>query len=246
LVTVLSLAGTDLRAEVAAAGTPTANPAIVTRFRGGKLWLRTQHAPPNEVLEAIARKTRIRFVAVAEIRGDPLTLDIRGMPLERAIRNVLSAIRQVAGHTMSYGHDETGRTRLVEVGLFVAGAAPSSVSSGVVYGRVDSPPPSILPTVDVEAQIARMVAAGVSREQAEKVIELTQDLRGLQATPAPGTYRPEDLPAAARAELQAVIDRGVPMERAVQMLLLQQKYQTMLKEMTPIAGVAIPTPPPPR
>lgn len=245
LFAILSLAAMNVFAEVAAVPAGT-NPAIVTRFRGGKLWLRAQHAPPKEVLEAIARKARIRFVAGGEIGGEPLTLDIRGMPLERAIRNVVSAIRQVAGHTMSYGRDGSGATRLVEVGLFVAGKAPASASTGVVYGNVETAHASVLPPLDVDSHVGRMVAAGVPREQAEKVLELTKEVRGLQATPVPGTYRPEDLSAEGRTELQALVERGVPMERAVQMLLVQEKYQKMLTEITPITGAASPTPLPAR
>jgi type II secretory pathway component PulF len=80
-------------------------------------------------------------------------------------------------------------------------------------------------------------------------MNLTREVQNLQVTPVPGSYRPEDLSAASREQLQPLLDRGVPMERAVQMLLLQERYQQTLKKLQNSAGggaSATPPTPPPR
>jgi type II secretory pathway component PulF len=89
---------------------------------------------------------------------------------------------------------------------------------------------------DPEERLRRMLEAGVPRETAEKVIELTAEVQKLQATPEPGAYRPEDLSPESRQQLQPLLDRGVPMERAVQMLLLQEKYRRTLEELSTLQG----------
>lgn len=246
VIAALLVLATAVALAEAPAVAPAGAPLIVTRFRDGKLWLRTQSAPARDVLAAVGKKVRIRFVAAAEVGSDPLTLDLRGVPLERAIRRLVASIRTVAGHTTSYRREPDGSERLVEVALFVGGAPPASGPSPVVYGSEQlADPPGVTP-IDVDAQIETMVAAGVPRDQAEKVMALTQEIRRLHDTPAPGAYRAEDLSPASRERLQPLLDRGVSLERAVQTLLLQERYETMLRRITPVAGLAIPTPPPPR
>ncbi|MGH7821035.1 MAG: hypothetical protein ACREQ9_14825 [Candidatus Binatia bacterium] len=80
-------------------------------------------------------------------------------------------------------------------------------------------------------RLERMVEAGVPRETAEKVIELTAEVGKLRQPPAPGSYRPEDLSPESRKRLDALLEGGVPLERAVQSLLLQEKYQETLKDL---------------
>ena len=46
-----------------------------------------------------------------------------------------------------------------------------------------------------------------------------------------------------REQLQPLIDRGVPMERAVQMLLLQERYQETLKGLSTMQRTPLPMPP---
>jgi hypothetical protein len=211
-------------------------PRITVQFHGGKLSLRTNAAPAADVFSAVAEKTGIRFVVDSEIKPGPISIDIDGMELERAIRNLLNEVPQAAGHTMSYAPGPGGEPRLKQVTLYGPGKAPSEVGATVYQAsqEVSTPGPLALPTPDLEERMRKMIDAGVPRETAEKVMTLTREVQQLQATPAPGTFHPEDLSPATREQLQPLIDRGVPMERAVQMLLLQERYQETLKDLQKI------------
>jgi hypothetical protein len=217
-----------------------AAPARV-QFQDGKLSLAVHAASVPDVLKAVADKTGVRFVVDAAIKPGPITLDLEAMPLERAIRNLIAAIPQAAGHTMTYARGPKGAPKLVQVSLFAKGQAPSG--DATVYAASANPAPLVLPTPDLEERMNKMIQAGVPRETAEKVIGLTREVQKLQATPAPGSYRPEDLSAPMREQLQPLIDRGVPVERAVQMLLLQERYQETLKDLSKMQGSPLPTPP---
>jgi hypothetical protein len=224
-----------------------ASPSVRVEFQEGKLTLSARAAAVPDVLKAVAEKTGVRFVVDSEIKPGPITIDLQAMPLERAIRNLVTAIPQAAGHTMTYGRGPRGTQQLVQVTLFGPGKAPGEGSSTVYAASAESVTPAVLPTPDLEERMDKMVQAGVPRETAERVIALTREVQRLQATPAPGSYHPEDLSPAMREQLQPLVDRGVPMERAVQMLLLQERYQETLKDLSKIPGAQLPglvTPPP--
>jgi type II secretory pathway component GspD/PulD (secretin) len=225
-----------------AAGTPS----VRAQFQDGKLTLAARAAPAADVLKTVAEKTGVRFVVDSEIKPGVVTIDLEAMPLERAVRNLIAAIPEAAGHTMTYARDERGTPRLVQVSLFGPGKAPSE-SGSTVYAGGDVSTPAVLPTPDLEERLDKMVQAGVPRETAEKVISLTKEVQSLQATPVPGSYRPEDLSPSTRDQLQPLLDRGVPMERAVQMLLLQERYQETLKDLSkmgvPNSSALMPVPP---
>lgn len=165
----------------------------------------------------------------SELNPGAITIDIDGVAIERAVRSLVAAIPQAAGHTMSYSR-ENNQSRLTEVTIFGPGKAPAGAAA--IYEASTAPTPGPFPTPDLHERMEKMIAAGVPRETAKKVIALTQEVQKLQATPEPGSYRPEDLSAASREQLQPLIDRGVPMERAVQMLLMQEKYQDTLRELS--------------
>ena len=225
----------------------TASP-VRALFKDGKLTLNARQAPAADVLKVVAEKTGVRFVVDAEIKPGPITIDLDAMPLERAIRNLIATIPQAAGHTMTYGRGPRGTPHLVEVGLFGPGKATAESGSTVYAGAGESRTPVVLPTPDLEERMDKMIQAGVPRETAERVISLTREVQKLQATPAPGSYRPEDLSPASRDQLQPLIDRGIPMERAVQMLILQERYQEMLKDLSRVGtdgvdGFPLATPP---
>ncbi len=240
-------------ALVAAVAFPAPASGVRVQYGGGKLSVNAESAPAAEVLSAIAAKTGVRFVLDPEIKPGPLTVDIVGMDLERAIRSLVTQVSGAAGHTMTYAPAAGGRPRLKQVTLYGPGKAPAEGSS-VVYDAEQSPAlapalaPAPGPTPDLQERKQKMVDAGVPPETAEKVIDLTRQVQLLQATPLPGSYRPEDLSPAGREQLQPLIERGVPMERAVQMLLLQERYQETLKELGRVPGgadLALPQPQPP-
>src|SRR5947207_975680 len=139
-------------------------------------------------------------VATIAMKTGPITIELEAMPLERAIRNLVTAIPQAAGHTMTYAHGGKGAPKLVQVSLFAKGQAPSG--DATVYTASAEPAPLVLPTPDLEERMDKMIQAGVPRETAEKVIGLTREVQKLQATPAPGSYRAEDLSPAMREQLQ--------------------------------------------
>jgi hypothetical protein len=226
---------------------------VHVQFQDGKLSLAAIAAPAADVFKAIADKTGVRFVVDSEVKPGPITIDLDAMPLERAIRNILAAIPQAAGHTMTYAREPRGEPLLVQVTLFGPGKAPAERGS-TVYSASDrsievlgdrpgarlATAPAVLPTPDLEERKEKMIQAGVPRETAERVIKLTRDVQNLQATPAPGSYRPEDLSPASREQLQPLLDRGVPLDRAVQMLLLQERYQQTLKKLQNTPGGGAP------
>jgi hypothetical protein len=189
-----------------------ASPSVRVQFEDGKLTLSARAAAAPDVFKAVAEKTGVRFVVDSEIKPAPITIELEAMPLERAIRNLIVAVPQAAGHTMTYGRGRRGTPQLVEVTLFGPGKAPGEGSSTVYAASGQSVAPGVLPTPDLEERMDKMVQAGVPRETAERVIALTREVQKLQATPAPGSYRPEDLSPAMREQLQPLIDRGVPME----------------------------------
>jgi hypothetical protein len=223
------------------------DPASI-RFENGKLWLNVRDAPAADLLKAVAQKTGVRFVVDAEVNPGPISLALDGMPLERAIRNLVAAMPQAAGHTMAYAPTKQGGTRLVKVTLFGPGKTTAGARSAV-YGDGEEPrtasaaSPGALPTPNLDDRMDKMLAAGVPRETAEKVIRLTKEVQQLQQTPKPGAFKPEDLTADSREKLQPLVDRGVPMERAVQMLLLQERYQDTLKDLQTTPGAATSAPP---
>ncbi len=235
--------------SASAAGEPAQGAQIVVRYRDGKLWLRTAHAQAADVLRAVSRKTRVRFAAASEVEAAPLTLDIRGTPLETAMRMIVSSIPKVAGHTMVYARAADGRERLVRVNLFVAGRPPSAIAPEVVYGSSDPTPGAEAagpapPPIDYDAEVDRLVAAGVDRVQATKVMELTREVRRLRELPSSGPSRVEELSPKSVALLQGLLDQGIPPERAVQMLLVRDRYESALPGATP--GTVLPTPVPSR
>jgi hypothetical protein len=221
--------------------------APVVRYQDGRLWVRANGVAAPDVFSAIAQRTGVRFVVDKELSPGALTIDVDGLELERALRAIVASIPQAAGHSMSYTSDADGTARLSEVSIYGPGKKIAGTGSEVYEAPTPAAPVPI-PTPDLQERMDKMIAAGVPRETAEKVIELTVEVQKLQATPEPGSYRPEDLSPASREQLQPLIDRGVPMERAVQMLLLQEKYQQTLKDLSNTPGLAagqVSLPPPP-
>ena len=225
-------------------GSAIGAPPVKAQFHDGKLSLNARAAPVPDVLKAVADTTGVRFVVDGGIKPSSITIELESMPLERAIRNLIAAIPEAAGHTMTYGRNSKGTPRLVQVSLFGKGQAPGG--DATVYAAAAPPAdPLAVATPDLEEKMDKMIQAGVPRETAERVIGLTREVQKLQATPVPGSYRAEDLSPATRAQLQPLIDRGVPLERAVQMLLLQERYQDTLKDLSAMKGGSpLATPPP--
>jgi hypothetical protein len=199
------------------------------RFEEGRLWVSCRETPVPDLFAEIARATGIRIAVDRELHPAPVTVRVEGLDLERALRNLVAAVPEAAGHTMSYERTTDGSTRLTSVAIFGPGKAPAGTG---VY----EPGAASIAAPDPEERLRRMLEAGVPRETAEKVIELAAEVQKLQATPEPGAYRPEDLSPESRQQLQPLLDRGVPMERAVQMLLLQEKYRRTLEELSTLQG----------
>jgi hypothetical protein len=229
---------------IAALALSASGETVHVQFEGGKLSLAARAATVADVLKAIADKTGVRFVVDAEVKPGPITIDLDAMPLERAIHNLLTVIPQAAGHSMTYARDPRGEPLLVQVTLFGPGKTPAEGGATVYSASERLATPVVVATPDLEAGKDKMIQAGVERQTAERVINLTRDVQNLQVTPVPGSYRPEDLSPASREQLQPLLDRGVPVERAVQMLLLQERYQQTLKKLQSIQAGKTPVPRP--
>jgi hypothetical protein len=202
--------------------------SLETRFEKGKLWVSAHTVGAPELFADVAAKTGVRFVIDSELRPPPLTIDIDGKDLERAIRMLIAGVPGAAGHAMAY---QPGRPpRLKEVSIFGAGKAPSSMSADVYEAGPKPPPP------DLEKQQREMVAAGVDPHAAASIKTLGNAF-GLGSTPAPGSYRPEDLSPDLRAKIPTLLEYGLTTEQAVQQLTIQQQYRETMKGLTGMDGM---------
>src|SRR2546421_6025409 len=208
-------------ALIAASWLSAAAASLETRFENGKLWVSAHTVGAQELFKAIAAKTGVRFVIDSELRPGPLTVDIDGKDLERAIRMLIAGVPGAAGHAMAY---QPGTPpRLKEVSIFGAGKAPSSMNADVYDGA---------PAPDLEKQQREMIAAGVDPQTAASVKKLGTAFLGLGSTPVPGSYRPEDLSPDLRAKIPALLQWGLTTEEAVQRLTMQQEYTAAMKGLT--------------
>jgi hypothetical protein len=220
------------------------------RFESGRLWLRAHRTRASDLCESIRQRTGVTVTLDPPLAAAEMTIDIEGIAIERAIRSFASAIPGAAGHSLSYARGRDRRMRLVGVRVFAPGAARAPLPTPTRAPAVASAPalPSPVATADAEQRLQRMIDAGVPPGTAERVMELTREVQSLQATPVPGSLSPDDLGPEARAQLPALVDRGIPMERAVQMLLIQDRYRQALDELrrSQASGNALPdvTPPP--
>jgi len=202
--------------------------SLETRFENGKLWVSAHKVGAPELFADVAAKTGVRFVIDSELRPPPLTVDIDGKDLERAIRMLIADVPGAAGHAMAY---QPGKPpRLKEVSIFGAGKAPSSMNADV-YEAGTSPAP------DLDKQQREMIAAGVDPHTAGSIKTLGKAFLGLGSTPAPGSYRPEDLSPELRAKIPTLLQNGFTTEQAVQQLTLQQEYREAMKGLTGMDGM---------
>jgi hypothetical protein len=211
---------------------------VRARFEGDRLWLNARDAPAAQVFSAIAERTGAKFVVDKEIKPGSITIDIEGIEFDRAIHNLVNAIPEAAGHSVSYDRNDAGVSRPAVVMIFGGGK-----SAGPASSEDSSPEPAAAvyqaePTPDLDERMQRMIDAGVPRERAEKVTNLSRELQRLKSTPVPGTYSPEDLAPESRQQLDGLVQRGVPMERGVQMLLLQEWHQQTMRELSQAFGAA--------
>jgi hypothetical protein len=198
------------------------------------LWLNARDAPAAEVFSAIAERTGAKFVVDKEIKPGSITIDIEGIEFDRAIHSLVNSIPQAAGHSVSYERDDAGGSRPAVVMIFGGGKPGGPPSAEEPAAAIYQPEP----TPDLDERMQRMIEAGVPRERAEKVTNLTRELQRLKSTPVPGTYSPDDLKPESREQLDSLVQRGMPMERAVQMLLLQEWHQQTVHDLSQAFGNA--------
>jgi len=198
------------------------------RYREGRLTIHAQSTPANEVFAAITEETSVRFVVDSEIRSALITIDIDDMELERGIRKVVRAVRPAAA--MFHHGDANGETRLEQVALFGPGKAPEGGQAAVLEAESEPITAASMPTPDV---MQSLIEAGVPEEAAQGVIDLNAEMEKLRATPVSGSDRPTP-----RDQLQTLVDRGVSMERAMQMLLFEERRRETLKE-RPVRGLSV-------
>jgi hypothetical protein len=207
--------------------------SVRVRTNRDRLWVEARDATAAEVFSAIAARTGVKFVVDKELKPGPITIEIQGLDFERAIDNLVKQIPSAAGHSVSYSREGDGDSHPTLVMIYGGGKASGPATADIYASQ---PTPGPIPTPDLEERREKMIEAGVPPATADKVIELTREVQQLQATPIPGTYSPDDLGPESREQLQTLLDRGVPMERAVQMLLLQERYQETLKELSRASG----------
>jgi hypothetical protein len=224
-----------LAAALALAATASAATPPDIRFESGRLWVRAQKMRANDLFESIRKKTGVAVKVDDPLAAVEVTVALEGLDIERAIHRLAAAVPGNAGHSLEYARGRDRRTRLVGARVFAPGAfrnAPSTPTPAARPVRVRPSPTGTPPaTPNPEQRLQQMIDAGVPRATAERVIELTRDVQQLQATPVPGSLSPDDLGPESRAQLSTLTDRGVPVERAVQMLLIQERYRAALEEL---------------
>ncbi|MGH7804987.1 MAG: hypothetical protein ACREQJ_11615 [Candidatus Binatia bacterium] len=235
-------------AGVASAATP---PEI--RFESGRLSVRAYKVKATELFDSIRKRTGVTVVLDEALAGAEVSANFQKLDIERGIRTLVTSVPGASGHSVSYARGGDRRTRLVSVRVFAPGnsrAMPTPTPPRVAALPTAAPITAANPTPDEDERIRRMMDAGVPRDTAERVMDLTQEVQRLQSTPIPGTLSPEDLGPESREQLQTLMGRGVPMERAVQMLLIQERYRSALEELrrsqaTHLLGDIPPAPPAP-
>ena len=216
-------------AAAASAATP---PEI--RFESGRLSVKAYKVKATDLFESIRKRTGVTIVLDESLAGAEVTADFQRLDIERGIRTLVTAVPGASGHSVSYARGRDRRTRLVGVRVFAPGssrALPTPTAARFAARPTPAPPAAVIPTPDPAERVQRMIEAGVPAETAERVMDLTQEVQRLQSTPVPGTLSPDDLGPESREQLQTLMGRGVPMERAVQRLLIQERYRSALEEL---------------
>jgi hypothetical protein len=214
--------------------------SLETRFEKGKLWVSAHEVAAPDLFAAVAAKTGVRFVIDSELRPGPMTVDIDGADLERAIRMLVAGVPGAAGHAVAYHAGRPSRPK--EVSIFGAGKAPSQMSADVYEAANPEPTP------DLEKQQREMVQAGVAPKTAASIKTLDKAILGLGSTPEPGSYRPEDLSPDLREKIPSLLEYGYTLEQAVQQLTIQQEYRETMKDLTgqdgmqSLLGAVVPPP----
>jgi len=226
-------------ALIAALRPPALAATLTTRYEQGKLWVVAHTVQAPELFEAIAKETGVRFVIDSELHPGPLTLDIEGADLERAVRMLVAAVPGAAGQASAY---DPGRPPVLkQVSIFGAGKAPSEMNANIYEANP-------VPTADLEKQQREMIQAGVDSKTAGSIKTLGKAFLGLGTTPEPGSYKPEDLSPEYRSQIPSLMAYGFTLEQAVQNLTMQQEYRAAMKGITgqdgmqSIFGAAIPRP----
>ncbi|MGH7822265.1 MAG: hypothetical protein ACREQ9_21090 [Candidatus Binatia bacterium] len=163
---------------VAPAASPGADPEV--RSEGGRLWVRSEGGVAvSQLLESVSGKTGVELVVDPELAGGRMDVEIEGVELERALRELSAGIPGAAGHTMSYVEDGAGKPRVTRVIIFAAGKAPAGNGSAEA-AAVAAPTPS---SADLDAQRERLIESGVRAETARRFMEITAEIQRLEKTP---------------------------------------------------------------
>jgi len=198
------------------------------RVEGGRLWVRADRQPVSDVLGTVSAKTGVFFDVDGPLAEGTMTLVLEGVELERGIRSLVETLPGAAGHSMSYASDRSP-ARLIGVRVYAPGAPRPPLAPEPTAPRVMAAAPEPTATPGATERVERMVAAGVPRDAAESVQDLAREVQRMQTQP--GSYRAEDLTPASREHLAGLLERGVSVERAVQMLLLQERYHQTLDDL---------------
>ncbi|HXH84263.1 MAG TPA: hypothetical protein VNN07_15270, partial [Candidatus Tectomicrobia bacterium] len=81
-----------------------ARAASDVRYRDGLLWLTAENEPAATVFAAVGKRAGIEVVVADAVAAIPVTLRIRGLPLEDALDRLLRAIGR-PGHVLVYARD---------------------------------------------------------------------------------------------------------------------------------------------
>jgi hypothetical protein len=200
-------------------------------YEDGRLWVTANSAPAVEVCAAVAEITGIRFVIDQALERSLISVDIEGVDLERGVRTLLNDIPLAAGHSMIYS-GANGRARLTDVTIFGARETPTGTVDPITRGASETPGLPrfrLLDLVDQNERMDEMLGAGVPPETAQRMTELTKEVQAIESAPS-SAYRPGDLSPAAREQLNALLDAGVGTERAVELLLVQDKFRDAFRD----------------
>jgi hypothetical protein len=157
---------------------------VEVRFESGRLWVRTDdQVTAQRLFDSIAEKTGVDFVIDPDLAARRLHVEIEGLELERALRQLVTEIPGAGGQSMFYAPGDSGKARLVRVAVFGVGRSPAAAPAAdrsVEAAVVAAPTP---PSADVEAQKKQMIESGMPAETAQKFLDITAETERLQKTP---------------------------------------------------------------
>jgi hypothetical protein len=162
-----------------------AEPAV--RFESGRLWVRTKgQVDVQRLLESITDRTGVEFLIDPALAAERVALQIDGLELERALRQLVAKIPKAGGQTMSYASSGSGEPHLARVTVLRLGGESPAISAPAGAGSAEAAvvaAPELVSASALEANKRQMIESGVPEETADEFNEIMSAAARAQRTP---------------------------------------------------------------